>query len=270
MWHEEPNHRASVKPRPIHIPQTLPSPSDWEKVNERLSSIFGVKLSTRQLSGFAVERAGIELARLVADHALAVTALVEKVRDRCTELGINEVAFPRLQSALAAQALLAAVATAPDDLTRVEALAATEIPTSALALGKSITSAHAIAAELDAAQFPIILAAIARPEGAHLGPELASALEADELVTALVPVLHRVQQQAIELITGPPLPPPFPPRHPIGSGRAAISKRLGRSSTIFKRELRPGISRRMRSRSPFPGMRRTPTVAADEPAGRHA
>ena len=105
--------------------------------------------------------------------------------------------------------LLASLAAAPDDLTRISVLADAAIPTSELALGKSIVSAQAIASELSAAQLSIIQAAISRPEGAHLKSELVQALQADELVTGLVPVLHGVQEAAIALITVKP-PPPVP------------------------------------------------------------
>jgi len=210
------------------VPQPLPSEVDWETAYDRLASIFGVKLPTRQLSGFAVERASIELAKQVADHQSASNTLVEKVRSRGSELGIDGVGFPRLQTALAAQVLLDAVASAPDDVTRTEALAAAQVPTSELALGKSISSAQHIVAELDAAQFPIIVAAIARPAGAHLGPELVAALAADELVTGLVPVLHHVQEEAIKLVTvtPPPTPPPKAEHVWVGHGISGAQGQL--------------------------------------------
>jgi hypothetical protein len=192
------------------VPQPLPSEAVWEKAHERLMSILGITLATKQRSGFAVERAGIELARIVDAHRAAVDMLVERITSIGAGMGIDEGTFPRLASARAAQQLLASLAAAPDDLTRVGALAATPIPTSELALGKSISSAQTITAELDAAQFSIIEAATSRPEGAHLGAELRQALSADELVTALAPVLHRVRQAAIDLITIRPDPGPDP------------------------------------------------------------
>ena len=45
------------------VPQALPSAEVWQKAHERLASIFGITLATKQRSGFAVERAGIELGR---------------------------------------------------------------------------------------------------------------------------------------------------------------------------------------------------------------
>jgi hypothetical protein len=188
------------------VPQALPSEEVWEKAHGRMASIFGITLATRHLSGFAVERAGIDLQKMVDAHRTAVDALVDKVASVGSSTGIDEAAFPRLASARAARALLANLAAAPDDLTRVGALATAPIPTSELALGKSISSAQMIVNELGAAQLSIIEAAAARAEGAHLGSELKQALEADELVTALIPELHRIQEAAIALITVKPKP----------------------------------------------------------------
>jgi hypothetical protein len=225
------------------VPQALPSAEVWQKAHERLASIFGITLATKQRSGFAVERAGIELGRMVDAHGAAVDALVERVASIGAGMEIDEGAFPRLASARAAQGLLASLRAAPDDLTRVGALAASPIPTSELALGKSISSAQVIVAELDAVQFPIIEAATAKPEGAHFGSELMQALSADELVTALVPVLHRVQAAAIELITvKPPQPPSASYRewkgHDVEEARAQLETLQAR---IKAKELAPDV-----------------------------
>jgi hypothetical protein len=216
------------------VPQALPSQADWDTACDRLASVFGINLSTLHLSGFAVERAGIDLAQRVVAHQGAAAGLVERLRNRASELEIDEEGLTRLPTALAAQALLDAVAAAEDDITRLEALAKAPIPTSPLALGKSISSAAVINAELDASQFAIIKAACDRPGGASLRADLVSAFEADELVTGLVPVLHQVQADAIKLVTGDK---PTPPSHPIGKtgstwvGRG-ISQALQQLQTI--------------------------------------
>jgi hypothetical protein len=209
------------------VPQALPSTEVWQRSHERMASIFGITLATKQRSGFAVERAGIELRRMVDAHGAAVSALVERVEAIGGRMGIDERAFPRLDSARAAQELLASLGAAPDDLTRVGALAASPIPTSELALGKSISSAQVIVAELNATQFSIIEAAMARPDGAHLRAELTQALSTDELVTALVPVLHRVQQEAVGIVAiiYPPLPKPPPPSYREWSGHGVEQAR---------------------------------------------
>jgi hypothetical protein len=193
------------------VPQALPPQEVWDRAHGRLATIFGITLPTKQLSGFTVERAGIDLRKMVDAHRVEVDALVEEVILVGSSMGIDEESFPRLATALAAQVLLANLAAAPDDLRRVDVLADAEIPTSELALGKSIVSAQTIANELRAAQFSIIEAATVRPDGAHLRSDLVEALRADELVTGLVPVLHRVQAEAIALFTVmPPSVPPSP------------------------------------------------------------
>ena len=121
------------------VAQPLPTPEVWATAHEQLASVFGVTLPTKQVSGFAVERAGIELVKAVDTYQTAVDSLVERL-DRCGDLlGVDEAGFTRLHTAIAAQTLLADLAGAGDDLARVEALAAADIPTSALALSRCIT-----------------------------------------------------------------------------------------------------------------------------------
>ena len=248
------------------ISQALPSEEVWQRAHERLMSIFGITIPT-QRSGFAVVRAGIELTKIVEEHRAAVDSLAERLASTGAKFGIEESSFIRLESARAAQVLLTNLASAPDDLTRVGALAATPIPTSELALGKSISSAQMIVAEIDAAQFSIIEAATARPEGAHLGTELTQALAADELVTALVPTLHRVQQAAIGIVTViiPPLPPP--------SRREWKGQDFGEARGAT-RELSNSVSRRRSwhrtlSKSRSRGTSPTQRVWSSEPAHGH-
>jgi hypothetical protein len=219
VWAQATNHTFRVHGGPVAptvdrlddawevVPQALPSAEVWQKAHERLASIFGITLPTKQCSGFAVERAGIELMKVVDVHRAPVEALADRLASIGARFGIEKASFTRLASAQAAQVLLSNLGSAPDDLTRVGALAASPIPTSELALGKSISSAQVIVAELDAAQFSIIESVVTRPDAAHLGTELRQTLSTDELVTALVPVLRRVQQEAIGILTVKPSSP---------------------------------------------------------------
>ena len=101
-------------------------------------------------------------------------------------------------------------------MARVEALAAADIPTSALALSRCITTARSVADEIDAAQFDIITAAIALPAAGALGDELRAAVMADEFVTSLAPELHRVQREAVRLLSKPiVVVPPIEPVEPV-------------------------------------------------------
>lgn len=202
------------------VPQELPSPEAWSAALERLSSIFGINLPTKQLSGYSVERAGIELRRVSTEYRSAAEALVATVTRVGKEFGLAADSFPRLESARAAQQLLGSLDTASTDLERVKILAEAPIGTSELGLGKSISTAQSVVAELDAAQFPIIQAAMAQPAGAHLGPQLTGALTAEELAVGLAAVLKTAQDAAIAIVTKPTTPlPPLPPPAPSPSHR---------------------------------------------------
>jgi hypothetical protein len=189
------------------VAQPLPSTSVWDEACNRLSSVFGVTLPTRQLSAFAVERAGIALRGKATELGPSVQGLVERVKKRGAELGLAEGDNLRLRTALAARALLESIGKADDDLARVEALAAAEVAPSALALGRSIALAADLNNRLDAAQWSIITPAMNRPDGAHLKDQLVAALADDELVTALGPALASVQDHAISLLAATPEEP---------------------------------------------------------------
>jgi len=200
------------------VAQPLPSTAVWGAAYDRLGSVFGKKLPTRHLSGFAVERAGIELRGLAEDLAPAVARLVKRVAGEGDDLGVTEADNHRLRTARCAQRLIEDLNAAVDDLGRVEVLAGAEIAPSALALGRSITTAGSVSERLDAAQWPIITGAFARADGGHLRAELSAALAADEFVTPLGPVLASVEERAIKLIIGADAPPP-PPPPPVGAQR---------------------------------------------------
>lgn len=200
------------------VPQALPSSAVWQEAVDRLAAVFGVTLPSRHRSGFTLERAGVELARATAERSSAAAALLDRLERVGGELGLDPLASQRQRTARGATALFDTLAAADDDLARVEALAAATIEPSALALGRSITSAADLVARIDATQFDIVHGALARPEGQPLRVELTTALAADEFVTALGPVLADIQTRAVAILAGtgptPPLPPVAPPPAP--------------------------------------------------------
>ena len=190
--------------------QALPDPGMWNEVCDRLASVFGVTLPTRQLSGFALERAGMELARVADERSPAVDELVQRLADWSAGLSEGSSDNERLATAECAVVLISSLQRAVNDLERVEALAAAKIRPSGLALGRSITTAAGIVQELDAAQRQIIVAAASRPGGAALAAEFRTALVTDEFVVPLIPVLHDLQSRAVKLLAVVDLPPPLP------------------------------------------------------------
>lgn len=197
------------------LPQELPSTETWTIALERLASVFGINLPTKQLSGYAVERAGIELGRVSDQYRSAAQSLVATIAGIGSDFGLNADSFPRLDSARAAQNLLTGLSQASKDLERVNFLVEAPLGTSALGLGKTITTAQSVVAELNAAQFQIIRAAMERPQGQHLGRQLADALEAEEFVVGLEAALKSVQEAAIAIVTEQVRPPvPVPPVSP--------------------------------------------------------
>ena len=150
----------------------------------------------------------------------AAEALVSTVTRVGNDFGLPTDSFPRLDAARAGRDLLIGLDAASTDFDRVTILAEALVGTSELGLGKSISTAQSVVAELDAAQLPIIKAAMAQPEGQHLGPQLTDALAAEELAVGLAPVLKVVQDAAIAIVTKPTIPvPPAPAPAPAPSHR---------------------------------------------------
>ncbi|MGH9277050.1 MAG: phage resistance protein [Acidimicrobiales bacterium] len=217
------------------VAQPLPAANVWEGASRRLSLVFGVTLPTRQLSAFAVERAGVVLQAKSAELGPAVRELVRRVAGRGSELDIDEAASLRLRTARAAAALLDAIDAAADDLGRVEALAAAALVPSAQAIGRSITSAREVNDRIEAARWQILTSALGGPDGVQARDELVAAFADDEFVTPLGPVLASVEGRAVELLTRPraappPAPAPAPPAPGVrrweGSGVAAARAQL--------------------------------------------
>ncbi len=203
------------------VSQPLPATAAWVEVLTRLSSVFGVTLPTKQLSAFAVERAGVALRGKAADLGPAVRSHVGQLQRRASELGVGDDGNLRLRTARAAVGLLDAVDAAADDLGRVVALAEAALVPSALALGRSLSTAGDLNNRLDATQWSIVTTALNRPDGAGLKAELVAALADDEFVTPLAPVLASVQARAVQLLAGPgePRPAPAPPAPPAAGAR---------------------------------------------------
>ncbi len=214
------------------VEQALPDVDDWAEACERLGAIFGVKLPTTQLSGFALESAGARIREITVAHRSSVDRLLDRLGDWTVALGLGD-RNDRLDAARCACDLIDSLETADDDLARVEALTMAAVRPSTLALGRGITSANDITRELDAAQRDIILAAGARAQGAGLLVELRTAFVANEFVTPLAPVLHSVQQRAVAMLAGAsptPSTAPLPPSHRVVtvSGFAAAQSELAR------------------------------------------
>lgn len=190
------------------VAQPLPSVATWEEARKRIAGLFGVTITATTPSGFALEQAGAAIASGVATNRSGLATLLAALDTFGAAIGEDLTGLRRHQTAVGSAALLETLAAAGDDLARVEALTAATLPGAELVVSKGMTSAPAIAAELDAAQPQILTAAFAKPEGAPLRTQLLAALTEDEFTVALAPVLHQVSARALTLVTEPTQPPP--------------------------------------------------------------
>jgi hypothetical protein len=125
----------------------LPSPAAWAAASERAASVFGLADLNPHLSAASVEALGTQLRAKAATWRGPSEDLVRALEDRRELAGAPEDAA-RLQTARAGRELAAAVASAADAVTAVEALAATLVPTSEQALGTSLSTAGPTVTEL--------------------------------------------------------------------------------------------------------------------------
>ena len=152
------------------VPQALPPQEVWDRAHERLATIFGVTLPSKHLSGFTVERAGIELRKVVDAHRAAVDALVEQVASmEALPWGSTRRPSPVWRRPGPAQVLLAAWLPLRTTWHGSSVLAdAADSDIRAGAWQVHLRARRRSPVSSSAAQFSIIEAAIARPDGAHL------------------------------------------------------------------------------------------------------
>jgi hypothetical protein len=183
-------------------PQDLPSPAAWEEALLRASAM-GVVPTSRLLSAAAVADLTEKLHTTIGgDRIQPVRDLVPRLEAAYARLGLD-VGADRIRTAKAAAELVDGLRRRPDQATGV--LAATELPTTAAALGTSIAQAAAVAEELNRMNWDLLRAVTElddrwRADVDALVGRLREALTADELVIALVSRLRDAGRAATDLL----------------------------------------------------------------------
>lgn len=137
-------------------PARLPRADQWATANDRVQQVFGLTPEPH-LSTTAVRRLGSK----IADHLTPLTPrtheLVKELESHAVALGIDPSAVTgRLHTARRASALVTLLGGEKDGTSRVEALAAFDLPTEAKHFGKSIASANEIVQALRSADWGTI------------------------------------------------------------------------------------------------------------------
>jgi len=195
--------------------QELPDEAVWNTALVRAEAMGVVATSRLRSATAVVDLAGRLGERLLAESP-AVRDLVAQLEAAAARLGVDADA-DRLRTARAARELVDEMRRRPERA--AEVLAAAVVPTTTAALGTSIATAAALAAELGRANWSLLGAAanLADPwqsQGLAVATRLSAAVAADELVVALGPRLDDAGRAATDLLArashaaAPAGPPP--------------------------------------------------------------
>jgi hypothetical protein len=200
--------------------EALPAEDAWREAVERASVILGVTVMPLRSAGNVARLA--EQAKAIADKDQeALGRYVARLEERTARLEPGEADAPRLRTARAAHAFVAAVATAAREGV-VDALARAEIATSAAAMAAARTRAAELCTALERTKWELLSGngGLPEPFGAQAAATLQrvrEALHSDEHVTPLAPALRTAEADALALLqqaaraATPPPPPAEPP-----------------------------------------------------------
>lgn len=228
--------------------QELPSDDEFTVARERVAKLFGVHVPAVLLTRNLTRLAGEAHAK-VADLEPAVNGVRRSLDRHAGVLGLPSQA-PRVTTGRCAADLLARLSGPQDATSLVRALAGASYPMTDEVLGAAISSAPAVLAALDQADWTLLESVrgfTGRGDGLgdqseRLVEEVAQAAADDEFTRPLAPVLCGMRDRAVALINeaarlarvAPPRPSPTPPgpEEPLAAetGAQADSGRPARSS----------------------------------------
>ena len=192
--------------------QRLPSESDWAIVIERGGHIFAETLSSL-IKGSTVASMSASVKRKASEARAACRAFCEKLKDRLVKFGIDPGSANRFQTATATTTLLETINGSDTDQV-VSLLVSARVATSAPEMGECLRSASRLTGIVDGTNWEIFdaigkLTDDRKTQAEQIRAAIGKALQVDENVTALGPVLKESQLQAVRLLTETrvPLPP---------------------------------------------------------------
>ena len=232
------------------VKEDLADSKTWQTATANASAVFGVT-SSPHLTGTNQQHLVHAVNKEIKDYHGAMQQLESRLQQAYATLAIDEnntsanrLANARLAVRLADQLL------SLDGVKHIDALASIELATDAQALGISIKQSAAVAQALDAFAWPLIDSAVTASgePGEHIRHRVIDALQLDERVQSLPPVLKQATSDCATLLTAPkptsaPLPltsaPPLS-GNTQGATSGATSNIGGRSIAVNKS--RSGVS----------------------------
>lgn len=219
----------------------LPGEADWHAAIEKGGTMLGLKMRGRARHADSLKTFEAELASLVANAVTPCAELPRLLKQRLTELGLDEE-VDRLATATSAEALVSGLQGKPGKA-QAELLAAFDAETSERAVGRSVGAADKLAAVL---RDDLVFGAFAQLrnrtgelEGAEETLEaVSSVLRQDELNQAAAERLRSLAVQAQQILNPPPAPGRVAFEAALSrTGKAAVLTRLQEAVDEVKRAL---------------------------------
>jgi hypothetical protein len=210
--HHGHEYEASLKDMPDHlvlIKQELAEPATWKQSIDKAGAIFGLVPKVLRTANHQNE-----LVKLVHDEVRLYISPAENLKDEL-RLQLQRLGEPlagnRLRTAEYAVDVLSELARL-EGAELVGKLATSQSPSSDQALGRSLKSAQDVVSLLKNNNWSLLekMSSGSNPKGKAIRLKVVEALNADELVKPLGPVLRQAQQEVTELIEPIPAPPVEP------------------------------------------------------------
>jgi hypothetical protein len=217
-------------------PQPLPTPEDWERAAERITTIFGGQWAGPLTAANAVHLAG-KLQAGVQRAGEACGQLPELLLDGGHHLGLPDKTVQRTRryrTAVAVATLLNGFA-GQEPAAALTYLAHATLDTSAAAMRQSMQSAPAVTTALVQADWALYDAVAGLTDSRQAAAQallrdVSEALQADEYVVTLVPILTEAKQRAIRLLAAALTPVPSPSLPQPSSVKGEGAKRPQKST----------------------------------------
>ncbi len=194
----------------------LPEEAAWQPALGRASALLGITTVNTTRNPGAVDRLAASIRERLAEPAAEAGRLSSLLERRISELGGDPNGSGRVKTARSVDALARASIEAPTSAETIERFAASDLPGSEQAGGKSLASAAALNSALEGPRWQVLglvieRAAAGEPAFKQIAQGLLETLDRDELADPLDEAITRAHDQAVALMKEP-LPP-------AGSGR---------------------------------------------------
>jgi hypothetical protein len=183
--------------------EALPDEPAWTKARERAAALFGLTPGEVR-KGATMASLASDLKKKAGEKRTSLADLMQELKPRAAALNIQTTA-PRLLTIVSAQALLSSLAGASSPLLTIEVLAQATLETSEAAVSRLLASAENLRLTMAAVPWDMVITALTltdhrRAAAEGLRNKLIEAIEADEHVVALKPILQEVQSRAASLL----------------------------------------------------------------------